>query len=118
LIDQRKIEAIHVGELLRIPLRDLWSRAKEASKTPGEMDQFLRTISLQRHLTTRLELRLYEKLLRSLPTFHQVTLTATALTKGTNNWMTVLPTEPAYQMANDAFRMALRHRLGLLPVVE
>lgn len=114
--NKRREECARVGQLLRMPLHTLWQQAHEASITsPAAADSFLRDISLQHHLTTRAELQLYESYLRSLSPYHQVTHTAIVLNKGVNEWMTVLPTESAYQLTNDQFCLAMRHRLGLLP---
>jgi Reverse transcriptase (RNA-dependent DNA polymerase) len=114
--NRRREESARVGQLLRMPLHTLWQQAQEASTTsPAAADRFLRDISLQQHLTTRAELQLYESHLRSLSPYHQVTHTAIVLNQGVSEWMTVLPTEPAYQLTNEQFCLALRHRLGLLP---
>jgi hypothetical protein len=113
--NRRKTAAAQIGQLLRMPMSEVWQLARAASSDTATADSFLRDIQLQHHLTARAELQLYESHLRSLPPFHQVTHTATALNKGASDWMTVLPTEPSFQLTNGAFQLALRHRLGLLP---
>ena len=112
----RKEASVKVTSVLRAPLSTLWQQAFTASSNPRETNQFLQYVRLQSHMTRRIELQLYRSLLPTLTPYQQVILTATTMTNGVGNaWLTVLPTEPSYCMTNDSFRLALRHRLGIVP---
>ena len=114
--EMRKQASEKAEKILRQPVSKLWEQAQVASLSPAETGKFLQDVRLQAHITHRMELQLYKSLLEASTPYQQVIMTATTMTNGVANaWLTVLPTEPAYCMTNDSFRLALRHRLGLVP---
>ena len=102
-------------QLIRGDLTHLWESARAASTSVEQSHNFLRGQQLQHTLTTWIELQEYARLFPALSRYQQAVLTATALTSHSNNWLTVLPTLRPYSMSNSAFRLSVRHRMGLLP---
>lgn len=91
----------------------LWKRAQAHIKTRGQLS-FLQAEKLQHDATMKIEERIQKELhARSVP-FRQALLTANAVPHSAA-FLTVLPTQPCYRMADAAMRLGMRHRLGLLP---
>jgi len=103
---------------LHSSMMQLWQRAREhAAKVNTPMidqETFLNPQKLQHDITAQIEEKLYKRLLNDSTPRHQVVLTSLH-TRGCNAYLTVLPTQPCYRMQDGAFRLAVRHRLGLLP---
>ena len=94
-------------------VQQLWARAllhcRSTDATP-----FLQAEKLQHDATTQIEERLQKELhARSVP-FRQALLTANAVPHSAA-FLTVLPTQRCYRVADAAMRLGMRHRLGLLP---
>jgi hypothetical protein len=70
---------------------------------------------LQQRLTEGIELTVYESCFASCGSYQQAILTSLRETMDGSAWLTVLPTEPAYRLRDEQFRLAVRHRLGQLP---
>ncbi|MGH2639656.1 MAG: hypothetical protein ACRDF4_10320, partial [Rhabdochlamydiaceae bacterium] len=75
---------------------------------------FLLTNQLQREAVQRIHHHLSLQLHASCTNYHRTVLTAAAV-KHAAKWMTVLPTQPAYRLDDESFRLAVRHRLGVPP---
>jgi hypothetical protein len=104
-----------VRTILRCNLTELWTSAKSCATNATESHSFLRRIRLQHEITRMQELKRYESHFQSSSRYQQSILTALALTRNSSSWLTVLPTEWPYRMSDSSFRLAVRHRLGLLP---
>ena len=96
-------------------LAQLWHDARLHSSPLTRTHDFLRDSQLQHELTHRIELQLYERHFRSCSLYQRTILTALNLNRNTSAWLTALPTAFAYRLRDSTFRLATRHRLGLLP---
>ena len=101
--------------MLHSPLSHLWSHAQRCAQTSQPLGAFLRTPKLQKQLTDRVEESLFDRHNAGCTRYQQTVLTALSQTRGSSAYLTVLPTQPAYRMASADFRLAVRHRLGLVP---
>jgi hypothetical protein len=106
---------VSTRDLLHADLSSLWALARACVGDAQKTHTFLRDRHLQHDLTALLELQLHEQLFASSNKYQRIVLTALALTKKANAWLTVLPTSHELRMSDSSFRLAVRHRLGLLP---
>jgi hypothetical protein len=70
---------------------------------------------LQLVLTEGIEHTQYQQRYDSCGAYQQAIQRALSENDNCSAWLTVLPTEPAYRLRDDQFRLAVRHRLGMLP---
>jgi hypothetical protein len=75
---------------------------------------YLHPHQLQHALTTRLEKQIYKQLYAASDDYHKAVLTALS-TPNCSPFLSLLPTQPCYTLTDAAMRLAVRHRLGLLP---
>jgi hypothetical protein len=94
-------------------LPQLWQLAQQHVAS-NEQVPFLRSERVQHDATFQLEERLYRELhARSTPIRRALLTAVTA--PSCSAFLSTLPTQPSYRMADEAVRLAVRHRLGLLP---
>lgn len=105
---------VSTRDLLQTDLSCLWELARACVGDAQKTHTFLRDRHLQHDLTALLELQLHEQLFASSSKYQRIVLIALALTKKANAWLTVLPTSHELRMSDSSFRLAVRHRLGLL----
>ena len=101
---------------LQYSLTELWTNARSesssASGSQGASDD--RPQQLQRILTHNIEKFELRKFIASSPRYRQAILIALSAPHA-SDYLTLLPTQPRYRMSNEGMRLAVRHRLGLLP---
>jgi len=102
-------------DFIREDLSLLWRQAKSCAGNAEKTHNFLRERRLQHDLTELLELQLHEKLFTESGKYQRTVLTALTMTAKASAWLTVLPASHELRMDNSSFRLAVRHRLGLLP---
>jgi len=93
----------------------LWSVAASLTRTEKSDSQaFLQSDKLQRRATEIIEEKALTQL-KSDSTLRRRTLLTANSTLHSSTYLTVLPTQPLYRMGNASLKMAVRHRLGVLP---
>jgi len=100
--------------LLQCSVDQLWSAAASFTRTGSDSSAFLQSEKLQRSATEVIEERVLNEL-RNESSLRRRTLLTANSTLHSSTYLTVLPTQPLYRMADASLRMAVRHRLGLLP---
>lgn len=101
--------------ILSAPLLTLWSEAHTCAQNGSSATDFLQAEHLQRVLTHSLEECIFKAHFASASRYQQTLLTSLTQTSGSSAFLTVLPVDPEYRMLSDDFRLAIRHRLGLVP---
>ena len=94
-------------------ITDLWDRAS-AHVQKRSAGAFLQAEQLQHEATTEIEESLRTSLFHSSSLIRRTLMTANTAPHS-SAYLTVLPIRPCYRMADAAMRLAVRHRLGLLP---
>jgi hypothetical protein len=107
---------VEATNTIQLPLSQLWLQASTFHSSAQAEDgcSFIRPQKLQHSLTSLIELGLRRKLVHESGLYHQTILTALKA-PGCSAWITTLPTLPVYRMSDASMRLAVRHRLGLLP---
>ena len=96
-----------------LTISELWSAASECgSDSESGADK------LQHQITERLEEQIYSGLFKSCSPYQQTIMTSLSGPADTSAWLNVLPTLPEYSMRDEHYRLAMYHRLGLLPDVK
>jgi len=93
---------------------DTWQAASRCARDVTHLP-FVLASKLQLALTEGIEHTLYEQCFDSCGAYQQAILRSLSEHSDCSAWLTVLPTEPAYRMRDEQFRLAVRHRLGMLP---
>jgi hypothetical protein len=101
--------------ILSTPLSSLWTEARSCAQRGASPSDFLQAEHLQRQLTHTLEDSICKAHFAAATRYQQTLLTSLTQTHGSSAFLTVLPVEPDYRMRSDDFRLAVRHRLGLVP---
>ena len=107
--------AAHTPRILSTPLLTLWTEARSCAARGASATDFLQAEHLQRQLTHSLEDHIVKAHFASATRYQQTLLTSLTQTSGGSAFLTLLPDEPEYRMRSDEFRLAVRHRLGLVP---
>jgi hypothetical protein len=94
-------------------IADLWERAS-AHIQRRSTDAFLQAEQLQHEATMQIEESLRTSLFHASSLIRRTLMTANTAPHS-SAYLTVLPVRPCYRMADAAMRLAVRHRLGLLP---
>jgi len=95
----------------------LWRRAQAYADKwtiAPSVDSFLQDEQLQSVATQQIEEKLFKQLHAQAGAFRRTLLTSLTAPHSSEH-LTVLPTEPAYRIADSALRLSVRHRLGLAP---
>ena len=101
--------------LLQCSVGQLWDAAATFLHSgDGSDGGFLQSAQVQRCATAAIEECIRSEL-HSQSSIRRRTLLTANSTAHSSNWLTVLPTQPLYRMANASVRLAMRHRLGVLP---
>ena len=93
---------------------DTWQAASRCARDVQHLP-FVLASKLQLALSEGIEHTLYEQCFASCGAHQQAILRSLSEHSDCSAWLTVLPTEPAYRMQDEQFRLAVRHRLGMLP---
>ena len=101
--------------ILSAPLSSLWKEARSCAATGASPAEFLQADHLQKALTQSAEELISKAHFASATRYQQTLLTSLTQTSGSSAFLTLLPVEPEYRMASADFRLAVRHRLGLVP---
>ena len=109
------VERTPPPRVLTAPLPTLWSEARSCAVTGGRVTDFLRADNLQKVLTQSLEESISKAHFASASRYQQTLLTSLTQTSGSSAFLTLLPVVPEYCMRSADFRLAVRHRLGLVP---
>ena len=104
-----------VPRILSIPLPALWTKARSCAATGASPAEFLQADHLQKVLTQCAEDLITRAHFASATRYQQTLLTSLTKTSGSSAFLTLLPVEPEYRMGSAEFRLAVRHRLGLVP---
>lgn len=104
-----------VPRILSIPLPALWTEARSCAATGASPAEFLQADHLQKVLTQCAEDLIIRAHFASATRYQQTLLTSLTKTSGSSAFLTLLPVEPEYRMGSAEFRLAVRHRLGLVP---
>ncbi|MDR3446587.1 reverse transcriptase domain-containing protein [Dyella sp.] len=91
----------------------IWSRAVAAPSAAVHSPSH----KLQHALTLKIEQAVWQRLYDGSARYQQAILTSLAHNPATSVWLTTPPlsSEPGYRMRDADYRLACRHRLGLLP---
>jgi len=101
--------------LLNGSVDSLWSAAASFNSSKrAASGGFLQTDHLQRSATELMESELLSQL-REQSSVRRRTLLVANATPHSCEFLTVLPTQPLYCISNASLRLAVRHRLGVLP---
>src|SRR5665648_110947 len=92
----------------------LWSRAKQHAARTVSADAFLQSEKLQQQATLDVEQRIFTQL-HAASSHRRQALLASLQAPGCSAWLTTLPTQRCYSMADESVRLGVRKRLGLLP---
>ena len=109
------VAALFTPRILSTPLITLWTEARSCATLGASATDFLQAEHLQRQLTHSLEDCIFKSHFASASRYQQTLLTSLTKTSGSSAFLTLLPEEPEYRMRSDDFRLAIRHRLGLVP---
>ena len=93
---------------------DTWQAASRCARNVKQQP-FSLAAKLQLVLTEGIEHTQYQQCYDSCGAYQQAIQRSLSENDNCSAWLTVLPTEPAYRMRDDQFRLAARHRLGMLP---
>ncbi len=92
---------------------ELWllasTHAKETQHTPSAMAS-----KLQKQLTVNIEWALFDDLLLKCSPYQRAAIKSQC-EPNCSTWLQILPTEKVYHITNEQFKLAIRHRLGMLP---
>jgi len=92
---------------------DIWRQAAKQQQQRAT----LTAVKLQHGITQSLEASVYAELHADCSRYQQTVMTALALNVSTSSWLTVVPVtrEPGYRLTDEHYRLAVRHRMGMLP---
>jgi hypothetical protein len=91
---------------------ELWQHATLSAQA---VKQSFLASKLQHDITARIEQGMYTDLFNDSSRYHQTILTAISRNFAVSGYLTQLPTEPEYRMRDEAFRLAVRTRFGMMP---
>ena len=109
------VDAFFTPRILSTSLSTLWTEARSCADRGASATDFLQAEQLQQLLTHSLEESIFKSHFASAGRFQQTLLTSLTQTSGSSAFLTLLPVEPEYRMRSEDFRLAIRHRLGLVP---
>ena len=81
-------------------------------------NKFMPAMMLQKDITAALENQLQKQMLVQLGTYQQSIVRSLSAGPQSGAFLTVLPTERAYRLSDEQMRLAIRHRLGMLPALS
>jgi hypothetical protein len=93
---------------------DTWRAASRCARNV-QQQHFSLAAKLQLELTEGIEHTLYQQCYDSCGEYQQAVQRGLSENDDCSAWLTVLPTLPAYRLRDEQFRLAARHRLGMLP---
>ena len=108
---------------LHSSIQQLWQQARKCalSKSSIQQQTFLNPQQLQHNITAQIEKRLSTQLRQSSTKRHQIVLKSLQpddMSGCCHAFLTTLPSQFGYRLEDGAMRLAVRHRLGLLPFDE
>ena len=109
----RPSPAIAQSRTLQESVADLWRRAQE-HVSAEDSTPFLHAEQVQQAATHAIEQRAFARLHAESAPRRQTLLTALTAAH-CSDFLTVLPTQRCYRMADEAMRLSVRKRLGVLP---
>lgn len=98
-------------------IKTTWEAAITFIKTCTADQPFTSAQKLQHSLTQSIESSVWSKLHTSVGRYQQTIMTSLTMNPSTSAWLTTLPLshEPGYHISDDDYKLAVRHRLGMLP---
>lgn len=107
--------AFDESPVLRSSVDQLWSAAAAFDSVGNTKEgAFLQAERVQRSATQLIEERVLQSLRASSSVRRRILLVANS-NPHCSDFLTVLPTQPCYRMADASMQLAVRHRLGALP---
>ena len=100
---------------LLLTIDQLWTRARHHARAP-QSSPFLDP-HLQRAITDSVESCLLARLIAASAPYHRTILTALRAPHA-SDYLAALPTLAEYTMSDTSMRLAIRHRLGVVPFTE
>jgi len=92
--------------------------AAQQSGVESLANKFMPAMLLQKDITAALEQQLHERMLTELGSYQQAIVSSLSAAPQSGAFLTVLPTERAYRLSDEQMRLAIRHRLGMLPALS
>ena len=102
--------------LARAPVQQLWEQAQQHVADAGDKPPkpFLQAEKLQHAAVSSLEESMFQQL-HAASSDRRKALLISLTAPHSSAYLSILPTQPTYRMADEAMRLAIRKRLGLLP---
>ena len=117
---QASLQSSSSYSVLKTNTDELWRAASAlaAGGVESLANKFMPAMLLQKDITAALEQQLHEKLLTELGVYQQAIVSSLSAAPQSGAFLTVLPTERAYRLSDEQMRLAVRHRLGMLPALS